>query len=658
MSFRDRFPLKYLFLIVRRGLAGRFFLYMFLLITLLMGGVLVIVEKNNREVILLEGRKRGISNAHYLSALSTAPLLMYDYVKLEQNVDEVAQESDVLYALILSKDGSVVAHSRRDDLVGKVADDPLSRRAVNASTSLVQTTVDPDTGHDVWDIAYPVHLNNDVKWGTVRIGLSMENLEKAIDLNRRNLVILYLLVVLAAGVSARILAERISVPVRKLGEGALAVSHGQLDQTIHIETGDELEELAGAFNRMTRQLRKNRDKQRKLIIQLSNKNEQLSKEIAAREQLEEELIKTERLRALGEMSGGVAHDFNNILGAILGRAQLLLQRLKDPEIRKGIRVIEQAALDGAETVRRIQEFTRVHVDHSTFSRVDINQVLSDAIEYTRTRWKDEAEAWGNPIDLTFTPGDVPATMGDPAGLREVFTNLIINAVAAMPGGGSITITTSRNNDSIVVRLSDTGTGMSQQVQKRIFEPFFTTKGTSGSGLGLSICYGIITRHKGQIHLQSSKGKGTAFTITLPVQTPDTPDIEQGHEPVGEINAGVLVIDDDEMMRSLLYDILISYGCTVQIAASGREGVDRFHDGNFDVVFTDLGMEDISGWKVAEEIKKLSPDTPVVLISGWGKQLDAAQARNRGVDYIISKPFRIDDLRDLIHKIVISGQLHS
>jgi signal transduction histidine kinase/CheY-like chemotaxis protein len=639
---------------VRRRLAGRFFLYMFLLVTFLMGGVLLIVEVNNRRVILAEGMKRGLSNAHYLAALSTAPLLMYDYVKLEQNVDEVAREPDIVYALILSKEGAVVAHSSRDDLIGREPADPLNTRAVQAATHLVQDTVDPVTGVHMWDIAYPVYLSSDVKWGTVRIGFSKANLERAIDQNRRNLVILYLGVLLAAGLSARVLSEHVSVPVRKLARGALAVSHGKLDQTIDIHTGDEMEELADAFNRMTAQLAKNRSRQRKLIRELSDKNEQLSREIAARQQLEEELIKSERLRALGEMSGGVAHDFNNILGAILGRAQLLLQRIMDPDVRKGIQVIEKAALDGAETVRRIQEFTRVHADHSSFSRVDLNQVIADAIEYTRTRWKDQAEAWGNPIEMHFVPGTLTATLGDPAGLREVFTNLIINAVDAMPGGGTITITTEQKEGALRVQFADSGTGMSEQIRNRVFEPFFTTKGTSGSGLGLSICYGIINRHGGKIDIDSVKGRGTTFHISLPVRLPEAEEERAGGAGTEPLDADVLVIDDDEMMRTLLGDILRSYGCRVEISSTGRDGMALFGEKHFDVVFTDLGMEDVSGWKVAEQVKKMSPETPVVLISGWGRQLDATQASARGVDHIISKPFRIDDLHRLVHRIVTAA----
>jgi len=643
------FSLKGLFKWHRGGLTRRFFSYMILLIIILMGGVFIVVEKNNRTVILMEGKKRGISNTMYLAALSTAPLLMYDYVKLEQNVDEVAKEPDVVYAIIADKNGSVVAHSRSDDLIGKVLKDPISRKAAGSYSQIVQDYCEPETGEDIWDIAYPIFLQQDIKWGTVRIGFSRKTLMAEIAQNRRDLILLSLAAVLLTCGAASLLAGRISGPIRKLSEGALSISRGNLDQQISINTGDEIEELSKTFNRMTRELSKNRNQQKRLIEQLSRNNLLLKKEIAAREQLEDELIKAERLRALGEMSGGVAHDFNNILGAILGRAQLLLEKIDDPLSRRGIQVIEKAAMDGAETVRRIQEFTRVRADSSSFIRSDINEVIRDAVEFTRTRWKNEAEAWGISIDMQYELGDLPPMMGDPSGLREVFTNLIINAVDAMPRGGSIRILTSREGDMAEVKVIDTGIGMSAEVQKRTFDPFFTTKGTRGSGLGLSICYGIISRHKGEISLESREGEGSTFSIKLPMNLPGRDEVTAQVSERGVIPARVLVIDDDKMMRAVLSDILKQSDCSVDAAGSGSEGLELFSSKEFDIVLTDLGMEDMSGWEVAAQIKRRSPFTPIALITGWGTQLDEGEAHNRGVDFVVSKPFRIEELRNLVNR---------
>jgi signal transduction histidine kinase/ActR/RegA family two-component response regulator len=645
---RGSFSLARMLSHIRGGLRGRFFRSMILVIIILMGGVFIVVEKNNREVILMEGKKRALSNALYLASLSRAPLLMYDYTKLEQNVDEVAKEADVVYAMILDRNGSVIVHSNRDDLIGRILDDPLSLQAADSKVHLIQDYKNEQTGEEIWDITCPIFQQQDEKWGMVRIGFSKGKLKAEIAKNRSNLVILSLVAILLAGVAATILAEKIVGPIRKLSARAISISKGDLHREISLHTGDEIEGLAETFNKMTRELKLNRDEQKKLIQKLSENNERLKEEIKAREQLEEELIKVERLRALGEMSGGVAHDFNNILGAILGRAQLLLERVKHSDVRDGIEIIEKAALDGAETVRRIQEFTRVRVDLSSFIPLDINQLITDSIEFTRTHWKKGSEEWGRHIDMQCEFGIVPKMMGDPSGLREVFTNLIINAVDAMPKGGVIHMATEVEGNTVVVKVQDSGIGMSMEVQKRTFDPFFTTKGTRGSGLGLSICYGIISRHKGEIMLDSKVGKGTTFTIRLPLNLPgeSRESVQEKEETV--VPARILVVDDDAMMRSVLTDILIQSGCHVDEVGSGREGIDLFNQDEYDMVLTDLGLDDMSGWEVAQKVKEHSPDTPVVLITGWGMQLSEDENRNRGVDFVVSKPFKLEELRGVIN----------
>jgi signal transduction histidine kinase/ActR/RegA family two-component response regulator len=633
----------------RGGLRGRFFRSMILIIIIVMGGVFIVVEKNNRDVILMEGKKRAFSNALYLASLSRAPLLMYDYTKLEQNVDEVAKEADVVYAMILDRNGSVLAHSNRDDLIGRILDDPLSLRAASSKEHLIQDYESPETGEDIWDVTCPIFQGQEEKWGMVRIGFSKEKLKAEIARNRSNLVILSLVAVLLAGIAATILSERIAGPIRTLSARVLSISKGDLHQEISLHTGDEIEELADTFNKMTGELKLKRDEQKMFIQKLSENNQRLMEEIDARKLLEEELINAERLRALGEMSGGVAHDFNNILGAILGRAQLLLEKVKNQDVKDGIAIIEKAALDGAETVRRIQEFTRVRVDNRTFSALDINQVISDSIEFTRTRWKNETEAWGRPVEMQCDFGKIPQMMGDPSGLREVFTNLIINAVDAMPKGGTINISTSVDGDHVLIRVKDSGIGMSGEVQKRTFDPFFTTKGTRGSGLGLSICYGIVSRHDGDIKVNSEIGRGTTFTIRLPLGLPGETPAERKAMQQSEIRARILVVDDDEMMRAVLTDILIQSGCHVDEVAFGREGIELFNQDEYDMVLTDLGLEDMSGWDVAMKVKGRSPSTPVALITGWGMQLSEEETHSRGVDFVVSKPFRLEELRSIINK---------
>jgi len=629
-----------------RKLRHRFLFSMILLITFIMGGVFFLVEKNDRAVILMEGKKRAFTIASHLAALSTSSLLLYDYTKLEQNVDEIAEEEeDVLYTMIIDKQGKVVAHSSRDDLLGKHLDDPLSQKAFLSPTRLIQTYYDSETGKEIWDVTYPVFQNRGEKWGTVRIGFSTVALRAQITKNRRDLIILTLAAIIVAIGAATYLADRITGPIKKLAELAISISRGDLNQEISIKTGDEIQELSEAFNSMTKDLYANREKQKKLIHQLSRKNLRLRKEIHARKQLEEEIIKVERLRALGEMSGGVAHDFNNILGAILGRAQLLLEKINNPLIKKDIKIIERAALDGAETVRRIQEFTTRRADRSSFTPIDINEIIKDSLEFTKTRWKNEAEAWGIKINVIYDLGKVPFILGNPSNLREVFTNLIINSVDAMPEGGTIFIKTYCSEKEVIIIFQDTGTGMPAEVTKRAFEPFFTTKGKRGSGLGLSICYGIISRHQGKIDLETEVGKGTTFNIYLPITFSDVEKkLPRKITAEENISARILIIDDDDFIREVLADTLTRIGFFVEKVKSGARGIELFSSTGYDIVLTDLGIGDMSGWDVAGQVKEISPSTPVALITGWDTPLSEEEIHKRGVDFVITKPFKLEELK--------------
>src|SRR5256714_8049899 len=220
---------------------------------------------------------------------------------------------------------------------------------------------------------------------------------------------------------------------------------------------------------------------------------------------QDQLVRTEKLRALGEMASGVAHDFNNLLASVLGRAQLLLRRVQEPQLRQWLQVIERAALDGAQTVRRLQGFTRIRRDQPLVP-LDINQVVRDVLDITQSRWKEEPTSRGIALDVRTLLSDVPAVVGDAAELREAMTNLILNAVDAMPAGGTLTLTTALVDDRVEVVVADTGVGMPAEVREKVFDPFFTTKGPQGTGLGLSMTYGIVSRHGGSIASRASRGR--------------------------------------------------------------------------------------------------------------------------------------------------------
>jgi len=324
------------------------------------------------------------------------------------------------------------------------------------------------------------------------------------------------------------------------------------------------------------------------------------------------LVKAERLRALGEMAAGVAHDFNNVLAVILGRAQLLALRPSDPYTTVALAAIEQAALDGAQTVRRILEFTRTRTT-TPFGRVDLRAVLHEVVELTRPRWSDEARRGGIQYEVAIEGGR-------PEELREAFLNLLTNALEAMPEGGRCTLAVSHEAGQVVVRVRDTGSGMSPETQARIFEPFFTTKEPRGNGLGLAVTWGIVNRHHGTIEVDSASGAGTTFTVRLPVGG-DLPAAEAPAvvaPPTG--HARILVVEDEPGVRRVLVDLLTEHGYTVEEATDGAEGLRRCEASRFDLVITDISMPQASGWTIAEACQARF-SLPVAMITGWGDKIE-------------------------------------
>jgi GAF domain-containing protein/CheY-like chemotaxis protein/anti-sigma regulatory factor (Ser/Thr protein kinase) len=367
---------------------------------------------------------------------------------------------------------------------------------------------------------------------------------------------------------------------------------------------------------------------------------------------QDHLVQTEKLRALGEMATGVAHDFNNLLAAILGRVQLLLSQVQDETLRRWLQVIERAALDGAQTVRHIQEFTRVRRD-APAETVDLNQVVRDAIEMTQTRWRDDAQSRSIDIRVAEALEAVPAVDGHPAELRQVLTNLILNAIDALPRGGVLTVTTRSVDDAVEVRVIDDGIGMSDEVRRRIFEPFFTTKGPKGTGLGLAMVYGIVTRHGGTVDVESREGVGTTFTIRLPVGRAEAAAGAGARGAGAPMGVRVLVVDDEQPVREALADMLRLAHHEVTVASQGFDGLEQFGKARYDLVLTDLAMPGMSGWQVAQAVKALRPEVPVVLVTGWGVELPAEQLRANGVDHVMTKPFRLDDVLAVVAGFVKS-----
>lgn len=390
---------------------------------------------------------------------------------------------------------------------------------------------------------------------------------------------------------------------------------------------------------------------------------ELSHYIAEQERIREQFSQMEKLSALGELASGVAHDFNNTLAGILGRAQLL-QRTDDPEkIKRGLDIIIKTAEDGAKTVKRIQDFARQRRDHD-FELVSVDQILLDASEITRPRWKNCAEASNIHITVDLQIGSNAMVMGDDSELREVLVNMVFNAIDAMPEGGTLRLSTSTVDQSVVVKVIDTGVGMYPEVRSRIFDPFFTTKGKAGLGLGLAVSFGIIRRHGGNIEVDSQYGSGTEFRITLPIATiveggvqVELANPEPAPAVMNELSLTdesgqprVLVVDDEDFVRDLLQEMLEGEDCDVRIAASGTEALALFRDFQFDAVFTDVGMPGMSGWELAREIRHLNQQVPIAVITGWGEAVGSNEQKAAGVNWVIAKPFTADRVAELVRDI--------
>lgn len=391
--------------------------------------------------------------------------------------------------------------------------------------------------------------------------------------------------------------------------------------------------------------------------------EELSHYIAEQDRIREQFSQMEKLSALGELASGVAHDFNNTLAGILGRAQLML-RTNDPEkIARGLNIIIKTAEDGAKTVKRIQDFARQRRDHD-FEPVCIDQILHDVSEITRPRWKDRAEASNVQIGLDLQIRSKARVMGDESELREVLVNMVFNAVDAMPAGGQLTLAAEEADGTVIISVGDTGLGMVPEVKSRIFDPFFTTKGKAGMGLGLAVSFGIIRRHEGSVEVESEVGVGTVFRIALPkakdsaetvvVETPK-PVMEMASadiiRPRNENQARILVVDDEEAVRELLRDLLEAEGCRVYLAPGGREALGLFQVHQFDAIFTDVGMPGMSGWELAHAIRQRNEKVPIAVITGWGSAVGSDEQREARVNWVITKPFRAERIAELAREII-------
>jgi PAS domain S-box-containing protein len=380
----------------------------------------------------------------------------------------------------------------------------------------------------------------------------------------------------------------------------------------------------------------------------------IARDITEQKEERERAARADKLRALGQLASGVAHDFNNSLAAILGRAQLLRRQVGDAALIRNLDIIQTAAEDAAATVRRIQTFARKS-PVKEFELVDVGSLLNDAVEITRTRWQNEARVRGLEYQVTLDTETGQQTYGSASELREVFVNLIVNAVDAMPKGDNLSITGRRRDSRLQLHFSDNGMGMPEDVRQKIFEPFFSTKGAHGTGLGLSVSYSIIERHSGSISVVSEPGKGTNFTIDLPAVLEEKSVDEVVAETVVGPSLKILVVDDEQPVRETLAEMLVAVDHKVELAGSGQEAVEKMRTNEFDFVFTDLAMPGLDGWETARIIRRNWPNVRIVLVTGYGPTTTPPPGEEDLVDAIIGKPFDFAQVGTTLRALARTGE---
>jgi len=596
-------------------LRTRLILYSTIILLLVMALVILLVEKRQSETIQEEAQKRGVTIARHLAAMSTNALLTYNYIVLEQNAERVALEEDVLYVIIHDKENKVAAYSEHDEKQGTILTDEVSQKAIRASDLFIQPILHGEKKVKGLDISMPVYIKEShEKWGTVRVGLSLERISSQISRTRLNLLLLGLFAVLLGIIGSIFFARRITQPISALVGTTIAAAKGDLDQVINIQTRDEIEELGKNFNHMIQQIRLHREElENRLrqitslkaytdnilssmtnglitvdsemkVVTLNERAEQILRkkkaecagfslpevlgdhhplygmlaetfakdrgifhsdielkedgksmwltgstsvltdgegtkigvlavfqDITAIKALEEKLRQADRLAALGTLSAGLAHEIKNPLSAIKTFVQLLPKKLGqhsfmekfNTTVPREIDRINQLVEDLLElTRRRVHPFVSLNVNHLILQVIDLH---SEEMRKRQIHFKD------------YLDKDLPSIEGDPERLYRAFSNLIINAIQAMPEGGSLMISSKHDpfTSGIQISFRDTGIGMDEETTRNLFNPFFTTK-DKGVGLGMALTHKIIEDHKGLIEVMSEKGEGTTFVLRLPV----------------------------------------------------------------------------------------------------------------------------------------------
>jgi PAS domain S-box-containing protein len=377
----------------------------------------------------------------------------------------------------------------------------------------------------------------------------------------------------------------------------------------------------------------------------------IMRDISDRKQAERAGLRSEKLRALGQMASGIAHDLNQSLTLIAshcgaGRQMLAQGALDHAELEDLFTIAMQAALDGGETVKRLLLFTRTPLSEA--ESIDLAALAREVAELTAPRWRDTTQAEGRPVSLYVEVAGQPWVLGARAELREALTNLVFNAVDALPAGGGIRLAVRSENNRALVDVVDTGVGMTPDVREHIFEPFFTTKGDQGNGLGLASVFGIVQRLAGTIDVESAPGHGTTVRLSFPAASEPARLSRTAAAPARAVRSvgrlRILTVDDEPGITRSVVRLLRPKGHVITTAISGEEALEQLASEPFDVVLSDLGMGvGMNGWELAAHVRERWQSTRFILATGWGASIDPEEARGKGVEAVLAKPYRPEEL---------------
>ncbi len=380
----------------------------------------------------------------------------------------------------------------------------------------------------------------------------------------------------------------------------------------------------------------------------------IAEDITKQKQAQKKVLEAERLSAIGELGSGVAHDFNNALQGILGNLELALFSDINPETRDFITTAIKSVQDATARVSQLQRFAKKNtIEQHEYESINLKDIIDDSIAQTRILWKDDAQKKGLTFNINTHYQEDVFVRGNSGELRSVLYNLIKNSIQAMPQGGTIDIGTRRDGDKAYMSIADTGIGMDDDTAKKIFQPFFTTKGyEQGKGLGMSAAYTVITEHKGSIYVKRSKPEtGTEIEMMLPYFNPEifADKITQEYSGIAKI----LWVDDEKAIRVIVEKMVSLMGHEIDVVSSGMEALELLANKKYNLMITDIGMPNMSGWQLTEKIKGKYPGMKVAVVTGWGVDVEPEQKAKYEVEYALGKPVDMKKIKNLISEVLQS-----